>query len=83
MIYKLLKVWYSFKQLSSLGYKKLFALLLKKLGFKHIHANYSIFITKLVLNKLITNIFIDDIKIMRPKKTAISKKFKLYLLPHF
>lgn len=42
-----------------------FQLPLKKLGLKHIIANYSIFITPEGLNGPILSTFIDDIKIMR------------------
>lgn len=62
---KLLKALCGLKQSPRLWYEHLLNFPLKKLGLKHIIANYSTFITPEGLNGPILSTFIDDIKIMR------------------
>lgn len=71
MICKLLKALYGLKQFPRLWYKRLSAFLLKCLGLKQTHTDYSIFTTDINLDRLIMNMFVDNIKIIRPKKSGI------------
>lgn len=83
ILYKLFKALYGLKKLPKLWYKKLSAFLLEKLGLKHTHANYSIFISKTGLNEPVVSIFIDNIKIIRPKKSNFIEKVKAKLAASF
>lgn len=70
MICKLLIALHGQKQVLKLWYKRLSQLLLKKLGLKQINTDYSIFVTKKLINGLIISTFIDDIKVMGIKKLS-------------
>lgn len=72
MVCKLLKALYDLKQLFWLWYEKLSTFLLQKLGLSQINADYSIFVTKAILNGLVVSTFIDDIKIIAPKESGIT-----------
>ena len=83
MVYKLLKALYNFKQSPHLWYKRLLTFFLKKLGLKHIHANYSIFALGTRLKSLMLSIFINDIKIIMPKDNGIIQQIKTKLTAVF
>lgn len=69
MIYKLLKALYSLKQSPRFWYKKLSTFFLECHSLKQIHINHSIFTIDTDLDGPIMSIFVDDIKIMGPKKS--------------
>ena len=79
MVCKLLKASYDVKQSPRLWYKRLANFLLKKQGLKQINADYSIFMTKVGLDGPIVSIFVDNIKIMAPKKSEMIERVKLEL----
>ena len=68
MVCKLFKSLYGLKQSPRLWYEALSTFLLEKLDLKQINADHSIFVTKAGLNGPIVSIFVDDIKIMGPKR---------------
>lgn len=68
MICRLLKALYGLKQSPQLWYEKFSDFLLEKLDLACIHADYNIFIIKAGFNILIVSTFIDNIKVMTPKK---------------
>lgn len=82
MLYKLLKAFYDFKQVTKLWYKRLSKFLFKKPELQQINANHSIFISKAGINGLIVCTFIDDIKIMGVKDFAIITQVKWELTTH-
>lgn len=57
--------------------------MLKKLDFLSFYANYNIFTLSAGLNKIIVNVFINDIKIINKKKSSIIKKVKIKLISTF
>lgn len=67
---------YSLKQFPRLQYKHVSSFLLKKLRLFQINANYNIFITKHGLKRPIVSIFINDIKIIGPKRTESIERVK-------
>lgn len=67
MVCKLIKALYYFKQAPRLWYKRLSKFLLKKLGFKQINIDYSIFVTLIDINVPIVSIFVNNIKVMAIK----------------
>lgn len=71
MVCKVLKALYNLKQSLQLWYKKLSNFLLQKLGFSWINTNHSIFVSKAGLDGPIISIFVDDIKIIAPKRSGI------------
>lgn len=70
-IWKLLKALYSLKQSSQLWYKKFLGFFLEKLGLAYIYADHNIFITEADINGPIVSTFVDDIKVIAPKKSGI------------
>lgn len=83
MVYRLLKALYGLNQSLQLWYERLSGFLLEKLGLAYIHADHSIFITKAGQNSLIVSIFIDDIKVMAPKRSGIVFHVKAELTAAF
>lgn len=83
MVYRLNKALYNLKQSPQLWYKYLSLFLFKKLRFSQINANYSIFIMQYNLKDPIFSIFVDDIKIMRPKGSGAIEKVKRELTTAF
>lgn len=71
MVYKLLKVLHKLKQALRLWYERLFNFFLKKLGFEQININHSIFISVVIIDDLIINTFVCDIKIIRAKNSKV------------
>lgn len=76
MVCKPLKILYDLKQASKLWYKQLSQFLLKKLGLKKINIDHSIFVIIARINKPIVNTFVDDIKVIRVKRSGYIKKVK-------
>lgn len=83
MVCKLLKALYSLKQSFCFLYKRLSSFLLEKLRLKQINVNHSIFVINIRLNAPVVSTFIDDIKIMAPKRSGIIKQAKLKLTSAF
>ncbi len=83
MVCKLLKALYGLKQSLQLWYKRFSGFLLEKLGLARIHADHSIFITKAGLNGLIVRTFVDDIKVIAPKRSGIIQRVKTQLTAAF
>lgn len=83
MVYKLFNALYDLKQLPRLWYKRLSVFLLEKLGIEYTHVNHSIFISKAGLNRSIVSTFIDDIKIIWPKKSNFIGNVKVKLVAAF
>ena len=71
MVCKLLKELYGLKQSPRLLYKNFSNFLLQKLGLSQINADHSIFLTKAGLNGPVVSTFVDDIKVIAPKKSGI------------
>lgn len=71
MICRLLKALYGLKQSLGLEYERFSGFFLEKLGLARIHADHSIFITETDFNGPIVSIFVDDIKVMAPKRSGI------------
>lgn len=71
MVCKLLKTLYGQKQSLQLWYDRLSGFSLEKLGLAHTHVDHSIFIIEAGLNGPIVSTFIDDIKVMAPKRSGI------------
>lgn len=57
--------------------------LLEKLDLLQINTDHSIFISSSGLNGSIISIFVDDIKIMTPKKSGFIEKIKVQLVLAF
>lgn len=76
IVYKLLKTLYNLKQSSKFWYEQLLSFLLERLDFQKIHVNHNIFIIKASINRLIINIFVNDIKIIRVKRSKTTKNVK-------
>ena len=70
MVCKLLKAFYDLKQSPHLWYKRLSEFLFQKLGLIKINTDHSIFINVTGLDSPVVSTFIDDIKIMAPKKSG-------------
>ncbi len=83
MVRKLLKTLYSLKQSPRLWYKRLSTFFLKKLGLKQINADHSIFVTDFGFDGPVVSIFIDDIKIMAPKRNGMIERVKVELTSGF
>ena len=77
------KALYGLKQSPRLWYKRLSNFLLEKLGLQRINANHSIFTTSLGLNRPIISMFVDDIKIIAPKRSGFIEKVKTELVSAF
>lgn len=82
-IYQIHKIFYSLKQSLRLQYRRLLTFLLEKLELQLINIDHSIFITLLAINRSIISIFVDNIKIMAPKKSDFIKKIKIKLVSVF
>lgn len=83
MVCKLLKVLYGLKQSSWLWYEKLSNFLLQKLDLSQKNVDYSIFVINAGLNGLELSIFMDDIKIIAPKKSEITQRVKAEVITAF
>lgn len=57
--------------------------MLKKLSLYYISTNYNIFMTIIDIKILITNIFIDNIKIIKVKRSEIINQVKRKLVANF
>lgn len=68
IVYKLVKDFYNLKQSPHFWYKKPLCFFFKKLRLRYINIDYSIFVTNSGLDKPIISTFINNIKIMVPKK---------------
>ena len=82
-VYQIHKVLHGLKQWPRLWYKKLSNFLLEKLGLQQINANHNIIITSLSLNKPIVSTFVDNIKIIAPKRSSFIEKVKTKLVSTF
>lgn len=76
MVYKLFKALYDLKQSLCLWYERLSAFLLINLGLIQIHAYHSIFVLEAGIKDPIFSVFIDNIRIIAPKRSEIIEKFK-------
>lgn len=83
IVCKLLKAFYGHKQSPRLWYKRLSDFLLKKLRSTRINIDHSIFVTLAGLNGPVVSTFVDDIKIMAPKNSAIIARIKAKLAAAF
>ena len=83
MVCKLLKALYNLKQSPRLWYKRLLNFLLQKLGLSWINADYSIFLTKAGLNGPVVSTFVNDIKVIAPKRSGIIQRMKVELVAVF
>ena len=83
LICRLLKALYGLKQSPRLWYKRLSTFLLEKLGLKRINADHSIFVTDVGLDGPVVNTFVDDIKIMAPKRSGMIDRVKVELTSAF
>ncbi len=77
------KTLYSLKQSPRLWYERLSNFLLEKLELQRINSDHSIFETSLGLNGPIISTFVDDIKIMAPKRSPFIEKVKAELVSAF
>lgn len=77
------KALYGLKQSPQLWYKWLSSFFFEKLGFIHINADYSIFITKQGLERPVVSTFVDDIKIMGPRDSGVIARVKTELKAAF
>lgn len=66
-----IKILYNLKQSSQHWYKRFSDFFLEKLGLACIHIDHNIFIMETDFNNSIVNMFIDDIKVMAPKRSRI------------
>lgn len=80
---KLLKALYDLKQLPRLWYERLSGFLLEKLELMRINADHGIFVTKKGLDGPIVSTFVDDIKIMAPKRSGVIDRVKQELISAF
>ena len=64
-------------------YKRVSEFLLHKLGLARINADHSIFISVAGLDGPVVSIFVDDIKIMTPKKSGHITRVKIELTATF
>ena len=83
MVCKLLKALYGLKQSPRLWYERLSDFLLQKLGLARINVDHSIFVTGAGLNGPVVSTFVDDIKIMAPKRSEITQRVKMELTSAF
>ena len=77
------KELYGLKQSPRLCYERLSNFLLEKLGLQRINANHNIFTMSISLNGPIVSPFVDDIKIMAPKRSGFAEKVKVKLVSTF
>lgn len=70
MIYKLLKALYGLIQSPDLWYKQLLGFFFEKFGLIRINADHSIFDMKKCLDIPFISMFVDDIKIIAPRKSG-------------
>lgn len=71
MVYKLLKILYDLKQSPCFWYKKLSSFFFKEFGLKQININYSIFVINASQDGPVISTFVNDIKIITPKKSGM------------
>lgn len=83
MVCKLLKTLYGLKQSSQLWYKRFSTFFLEKLGLSQMNIDYNIFVIKTDLNGRVVSMFVNDIKIMTPKKSGIIQYMKAELTAIF
>lgn len=83
MVCKLRKALYGLKQSPRLWYERLATFFLEKLGLKRINADHSIFVTKAGLDGPVVSTFVDDIKIMTPKRSGMMEVVKAELTSAF
>lgn len=74
---------YGLKQSPHFWYKKLSSFSFEKIGLRQINADHSIFVTSTGLDGLVFSTFVDDIKIMAPKKSRIIEQVKSELTSAF
>ena len=80
---KLLKALYGLKQSPHLWYERLSSFLLERLGLRQINTDYSIFVTNAGLDGPVISTFVDDIKIMAPKRSGMIERVKSELASAF
>ena len=83
IVCKLLKALYGLKRSPQLWYERLSMFLLQKLGLQRINADHSIFVTNAGLEVSIVSTFVDDIKIIAPKRSGIIEGVKAELASAF
>lgn len=76
IVCKLLKTLYSLKQSLYLWYEKFSAFFLINLDLIQIHIDYNIFVSKASIKGPVFSIFVNNIKIMVPKRSGIIEKVK-------
>ena len=83
IVCKLLKALYVLRQSLRLWYERFSNYLLQKLGLARINADHRIFISKAGLNGLVISTFVDDIKIIAPKRSGHISRVKAELVAAF